>query len=38
MVLSYSNRWRALHFMPGGGKLKEEDPLWLAVRQCGDLS
>jgi len=24
--------------MTGGGKLKEEDPLWLAVRQCGDLS
>ena len=36
--MSYSNRRRALHFMAGSGNQKEEDPLWLAVRQCGDLS
>ncbi len=27
----------ALHILPGAGRKKEENPAWLAVRQCGDL-
>ena len=27
----------ALHILPRAGRKKEENPAWLAVRQCGDL-
>ncbi len=37
--VSYSHPAVPLHFMGRWGKKKEEEvPLWLAVRQCGDLT